>query len=165
MNDRLSSAMNRLAAECADVQPPPEVQAAVLVEFDVEFDRKRQRKRRSKGMLAAGTVAACLVAVLVLEYRPLLRRSPHTVYVSGEVRRSFPSDYRPAEEPFVPIPYIAPPAPYERVEVVRMELPVAALIAAGLTVRTADPGARVEAEVLVGQDGRARAVRLISNSN
>jgi hypothetical protein len=43
-----------------------------------------------------------------------------------------------------------------------MELPVAALIAAGLQLRTADPGARAEADVVVGQDGRARAVRLIS---
>jgi hypothetical protein len=156
MNDRLSSALNRLAAESAAAEPPPEVQAALLVEFDVEFDRERRRKTRS-WILAAGAIAASIITILILEYRPLLRRQPHTIYVSGEVRQF--------EEPFVPIPYIAPPAPYERIEVVRMELPVAALIAAGLPVRTADPGARVEADVLVGQDGRARAVRLISNLN
>jgi hypothetical protein len=154
MNDRLSSAMNRLSAEYAVAQPPPEIEAAVLAEFNAEFDRKSRRKTRS-WILAAGAIAASIITILILEYRPLLRRPAHVIYVSGEVRES--------EQPFVPIPYLAPPAPYERIEVVRVELPVAALIAAGLSVRTADPGARVEAEVLVGQDGRARAVRLISS--
>jgi hypothetical protein len=154
MNDRLSSAMNRLSAECAAAQPPPEIEAAVLA----EFDRVRRRKRRSSILaLGAGAIAASIIAILILEYRPFVRRPTHVIYVAGEVRQS--------EQPFVPIPYLAPPAPYERIEVVRMELPVAALIAAGLTVRTADPGARVEADVLVGQDGRARAVRLVSNVN
>jgi hypothetical protein len=158
MNDRLSSAMNRLSAECAAAQPPPEIEAAALAEFDAEFDRERRRKRRSSILaLAAGAIAASIIAILILEYRPFVRRPTHVIYVSGEVRES--------EQPFVPIPYLAPPAPYERIEVVRMELPVAALIAAGLSVRTADPGARVEADVLVGQDGRARAVRLVSNVN
>jgi hypothetical protein len=44
-------------------------------------------------------------------------------------------------------------------------VPVAALIAAGLPVRTADPGALVQADVVVGQDGRPRAVRLVSISS
>jgi hypothetical protein len=154
MNDRLSSAMDRLSAECATAQPPPEIEAAVLA----EFDRERRRKRRSSILaLGAGAIAASIIAILILEYGPFVRRPTHVIYVSGEVRES--------EQPFVPIPYLAPPAPYERIEVVRMELPVAALIAAGLSVRTADPGARVEADVLVGQDGRARAVRLVSNVN
>jgi hypothetical protein len=154
MNDRLSSAMNRLSAECATAQPPPEIEASILT----EFDRERGRKRRSSILaLGAGAIAASIIAILILEYRPFVRRPAHVIYVSGEVRES--------EQPFVPIPYLAPPAPYERIEVVRMELPVAALIAAGLSLRTADPGARVEADVLVGQDGRARAVRLVSNVN
>ncbi len=58
-----------------------------------------------------------------------------------------------------------PPGPYERVEVVRMKLPVAALIAAGFRMQTADLGAQAEADVIVGQDGRPRAVRLISISS
>src|SRR5262249_39042314 len=42
---------------------------------------------------------------------------------------------------------------------------VAALIAAGVPVRTADLGARVEAGVMIGQEGRARAGRLGPNSS
>jgi hypothetical protein len=40
-----------------------------------------------------------------------------------------------------------------------MDLPVAALIAAGFEVRVADVGMAVKAEVLVGQDGRPYAIR------
>lgn len=63
--------------------------------------------------------------------------------------------------PFVAIPYEAPPAPYERLEIRRTEIPVAALISAGLDVAAMDPAATVQAEVLMGQDGRIHAVRLV----
>jgi hypothetical protein len=43
-----------------------------------------------------------------------------------------------------------------------MEMPVAALIAAGMPLFAADTGARVQADVVVGEDGLARAIRLIS---
>jgi hypothetical protein len=51
----------------------------------------------------------------------------------------------------------------ERTSVTRMNIPLAALVAAGFTVRGVDPGATLTADVLVGQDGRAHAVRLTSN--
>jgi hypothetical protein len=69
------------------------------------------------------------------------------------------------EQPFVAIPYTAPLAPYERTEVVRMDLPVSALIAAGFPLQAAEPGASARADLVVSEDGRARAVRLISISN
>jgi hypothetical protein len=69
------------------------------------------------------------------------------------------------EQPFIAIPYTLPLEPYERANVMRMDVPVAALIAAGLPMNMVDPGARARADVLVGQDGRARAVRLISISS
>jgi hypothetical protein len=46
-----------------------------------------------------------------------------------------------------------------------MDLPASALIAAGLPVHVSDPGARAGADVVAGEDGRARAVRLISVSD
>ena len=46
--------------------------------------------------------------------------------------------------------------------VVRIDLPVSALIAAGFRVAGSEPGATIGTEVLVGQDGRFHAVRLIS---
>ncbi len=63
---------------------------------------------------------------------------------------------------FVEIPYLAPLDPRENVTIVRMDIRVAALLAAGYRI-VADPEAIVSADVLVGEDGRARAVRVISD--
>jgi hypothetical protein len=64
--------------------------------------------------------------------------------------------------PFLAMPYVAPLAPYERIEVVRRQVSVAELTAAGLEVRVPDTGATVLADVVLGQDGRAHAIRLVS---
>lgn len=66
----------------------------------------------------------------------------------------------PTEEVFLKIPYVIPPAPYERTEVVRMDVPVAALIGAGFSVNAAASDS-VPADVMVGQDGRALAVAFL----
>lgn len=71
---------------------------------------------------------------------------------------------RASAEPFVQIPYVAPPAPYERTEVTRMDVPVTALLAAGFEVHVPDSGAAVRADVLVGQDRRVLAIRLVPRS-
>jgi len=151
MSDRLSSAMKRLAAESAGAQPPAEMEATLLG----EFERQRRRKKRWPLVIATGAIAASVFAFVALEHPPFAKHAPFAA----------PAPAEPSEAPFVPIPYLAPPAPYERIEVVRMQVPVAALIAAGVPVRTADLGARVEADVMVGQDGRARAVRLVPNAS
>jgi len=66
---------------------------------------------------------------------------------------------------FYQIPYTAPLAPYERARIVRMDVPISALIAAGFDIHYTDTAAVVPAEVLFGQDGRAHAIRLIPNSD
>jgi hypothetical protein len=70
---------------------------------------------------------------------------------------------RPLQEVFLRVPYVVPPAPYERTEVVRMDVPVAALIAAGFKMNT--PAAdSVSADILLGQDGRPLAVGFPENN-
>ena len=83
------------------------------------------------------------------------------------IQRPIPAPQGPVEsreEPFIEIPYVAPLAPYERTSVMRMDVQVAGLIAAGFEVHAADAGAAVKADVLVGQDGRAHAIRLVPRS-
>jgi hypothetical protein len=55
--------------------------------------------------------------------------------------------------------------PAERASIVRMEMPVAALIAAGMPLFAADTGARAQADIMVGEDGLARAIRVVSISD
>jgi len=66
---------------------------------------------------------------------------------------------------FVEIPYLPPLDPRENTTVVRMNIKVQTLIAAGYKVTAGDPNATVAADVLVGEDGRAQAVCLLPDLN
>jgi hypothetical protein len=99
----------------------------------------------------AGALAAC-AALCVVSCAVLLRPLPAPRQPAAA-----------AEAEFMEMPYVAPLAPYERVEVVRMDVPVAELTAEGLDVRVPNTGATVLADVVLGQDGRPHAIRLVSN--
>lgn len=103
---------------------------------------------------------ACAVATSMLVGALLLRPVP----VPKQAPVPAPAPDLRTEEPFLAIPYVAPLAPYERTSLVRMDVPIAALIAAGFEVRVADAGTAVRADVLFGQDGRAHAIRLVPDS-
>ncbi|HKD08364.1 MAG TPA: hypothetical protein VKB79_20855 [Bryobacteraceae bacterium] len=160
---------------------PPDLEARLLEEF---VRVRRTRPSRAPWVLVPLAVAAALILVLALKPKPpqpapVAARVPApapSILVSpapapepvrqpaAVVRPRKPRAARVIEEPFVQIPYTQPLAPWERGEIVRMELPVAALIAQGFSIATSDAGAAARADVLVGEDGRARAVRLISIS-
>jgi len=161
MSDRLTKAMRRLAAESAQEELPFEIEATLLETFDRANRRPREVSSRFPWMSLAGAVLASLVVVAIVQRDPYQTPAPQPATVA----KAAPGPAREPEEPFVPIPYVTPLGPYERAEVVRMELPVSALISVGFPVRTPDPAALAEADVVVGQDGRARAVRLISISS
>jgi hypothetical protein len=92
---------------------------------------------------SAVAIAVAIIAAVTL-YRPSI---PEAV---------------PKQEVFLRVPYVAPPAPYERTEVVRMDVPVAALIAAGFKMN-APAADSVYADILLGQDGRPLAVGFPEN--
>jgi hypothetical protein len=99
---------------------------------------------RSIPQLAAVLAAALFLGVILVH-----RMTPGS---SNEV----------IDEVFVPIPYVQPLDPNESATVMRMDVPVAALIGFGYKVERLDPTAIVKADVLVGEDGRAHAVRVLS---
>jgi hypothetical protein len=127
------------AAASREVPAPPDLEGRLLAAFV-----PRPATRRIGWWMPA---TAALAAALVIGFVAVRRTSPHA-----------------AAEPFVEIPYIAPLAPYERTSIVRMDVAVSALIAAGFEMQAVDTGATVPADVLFGQDGRAHAIRLVSNS-
>jgi len=146
------AAAARHARECAACRSEVESLRETMTQFreSGRLWRAHQmaiaRPRRSRGTVAAGAIAALasVVAAAVLLWQP----AP-----------------APVERPFVAVPYVAPLAPYERASIQRMDVPVAALVAAGFQVNGIEPGGTVTADVLVGQDGRVHAVRLISNGS
>jgi hypothetical protein len=171
----LSTALDGMADE--RLPDMAHVEAAVLA----EFDRAAARRRASRWVFAAGLAAAVLVGLVAVERRTptvapqvqAVRSAVETLSPSAPVRPAVPvararhrivrrRSVGEESQPFLPIPYTVPLAPEERATIVRMDVPVAALIAAGYRVETPDPGGVVNAEVLVSQDGRARAIRLDS---
>ena len=187
---RLTEALRIVRADAAVTLPPPAAELLLLAEFN-RVRRKSAAPVRYR--IAAGALAASLLAGwagwTLLERRPapaakrpsvVIARTPIPAPTAPDVpktvraKRHKPAPAAPPaptetlaenDAPFVPIPFTAPLAPYERADVVRVELPVSALIAAGLPVRVPDPAARARADLLVSEDGRARAVRLISVSD
>ena len=64
---------------------------------------------------------------------------------------------------FIELPWTAGLPAFESGEIVRVEVPVASLPAYGFDI-SRGTSRNIEADVLVGQDGLARAMRLVSNS-
>lgn len=66
---------------------------------------------------------------------------------------------------FVDLPWTAGLPAFESGEIVRMDIPVASLPAYGIDISSGAGKGPVEADVLIGQDGFARAIRLITTSS
>jgi hypothetical protein len=65
---------------------------------------------------------------------------------------------------FVALPGAAGLPDFESGEIVRMEIPVTSLPTYGIEILPDAQGSPVEADLLVGQDGQARAIRLVTRS-
>ena len=105
------------------------------------------------------------------KYGRMWRWNPAAALVAAAVLLTVTAPSRPPQTPraaafedagFVESPFVPPIAPYERAEVVSVRISVSTLLAAGYRV-AADPSSVVEADVLLGEDGQAHAVRLASN--
>lgn len=143
----LHASLERLSAEEFPIDPG--IEAHVLAQFD-RAPVRRAKRFAVRWLLAAGVAAAVsLGALWTLRWAP---QKPATVTALRE------------DTPFLTIPYTIPVAPEERTEIVRMQIPVTALLAAGFHVRVSDPSAAVDADVVVSQDGRARAIRPLTIS-
>jgi hypothetical protein len=182
----LTAAMADISAE--PIPPASQFLAPVMDAFDRAHPPRAVHVIPTRLALLAALAAAILLAVISLPHRtPRRQAAPRPISALTE-RQSAPrlavattmdSPKRPAsprpasfhgddpepDRPFYPIPYTAPLAPGEWTRVVRMKIPVGALIAMGFQVMLSDPAATVEADVLVSQDGRARAIRPLSISN
>jgi hypothetical protein len=172
----------KLAREVANVAISGNIETALLK----EFDRKWGRGFRPAAGLPPGVyltailaLAAGLLLVIWPKSKPAQQPKPEVVHAivptpapviavavqakpRSRRKRIKPTDTEPE---FLRIPYTAPLAPYERAEIVRVEMPLAALWAAGFHIANSDAAARAQAELVIGEDGMAHALRLISISS
>ena len=137
MDRKLNAWGERMAREC----PPP---AGERGRLGLRLEREGVQRRTPWTTVAVVAAAAgVMLFAIVPEIRTPVRKR------AGD------------RAEFVEIPYVAPLDPRESASIVRMDIRVATLLAAGYRI-VADPGTIVSADVLVGEDGRAHAVRMIS---
>jgi hypothetical protein len=131
--------------------PPidPRREQALLQAFDSHW--LRARKRPMRWSWASAMTAAALVATVVgLNWLVVANRAPI---------ESIPDEPRVDMTGFVPLPGAGAWPRFESGSLVRMDVPVSALSVLGLQAHSAT--GLVKAEVVIGQDGVARAIRVV----
>ena len=130
-------------------QAPACVEERLLTEF-----RRRSRLHRARVWISAASIGAVAATIAVLLWiGPLASRYARS-----------PADAPAMTEEtagFYPLPDAEALPPVESAMVVRVQMPMASLELIGFPINQDRASDRVEAEVLLGQDGLARGVRLI----
>ncbi len=133
-----------------------------------EFDANKRRERQVRWMWAMSTAAILVMSVVAVRdvwMKPAAAQSSGGVsVVRAYAPREYPQEgFLPAEEAgekgFIRVPFALPPAPGETFGIVRRQLDQAELVRMGVSVDPAWTGT-MQADVLVGEDGLAQAVRL-----
>jgi hypothetical protein len=157
----LAQAFRRLnAAAVPPVDPARE--AALLAAFDAEYGVSRPKRRDYWYLSAFAAAAAVLIAVgispaLTGRHGPLPDGPAH-VSPAPSPTRGVQSD--PPSE-FVIVPEASALPPMESGTLVRVHLPAAELSSYGVTPPPGQTSV-VTADLIVGQDGLTRAVRIVN---
>lgn len=146
----LSRGMRHARLSVAHLRSDAEARERLLA----EFGEQRRGSLVRRGLVWA--LAALALFVVLGAWR--LGRQSRELDASSEIAQIFAEDLT-ADGDFVPVPYAPPLAPGEYVEVVQAELTPAALARMGFVIRAAGAG-EVTADLMVGEDGVPRAVRV-----
>jgi hypothetical protein len=174
------SRLRELAAADATKQAPPRVEAGLLRALS---GRRSGRSLRYAWALAAAAVVLFIVSAAWVAQRrtpkkevaaaplvaPVARVEPGPVAVEPVKPRLKQANPRPAEEDalagFIALVPGNPFGGEEASRLVRVKLPRSALVSFGLPVNGERVSERVDADVLLGEDGSPRAIRLVSTAS
>ena len=137
-------------AKCSPQGPDTNVEHRLLGEF-----REHHRRRRRKW-----TYISRLAAVLVAAFALLFLLMRNTRHAAPSSTRNAVQQLDPATLPgFVALPYGESGVPLGESVVMRVEMRASDLSALGVSVPAVNARQQIGADVLIGQDGVARAVR------
>lgn len=119
--------------------PPPGLEATLLKQLGQKQLKKKPGRVISWPLALEALAAAAVIAIAVVG-----SRAPE-----------------PVETGFVSVPFVEPIGPTETARVVRVRMPVGALAKWGMPVAAANPNQSIDADVVLGEDGLARAVRFV----
>jgi hypothetical protein len=171
--ERIIEALRALSEHDASREASPEVEGRLRAQFQ---SRRRRGAWRRAAVWATAAAAAMIVFFAVANRKPsapapVREVARQTVVVQPEVAQppirkaaghARGRITRPQEVVTDFFPLMDPAPPFERGQLLRVELPASAMQMVGLPVREdrlADP---VQADVLVGEEGLPRAIRFVS---
>jgi len=183
LSNRVGESLRALAAADRSKEAPPEVEMRVMAAF------RRRRRFRALGNAVSVVAAAAVVLAFGISFR--MHRHPETQVTRKPAAlpaTTSPTDL-PVPKPVVSavktipepaprailqerpetqetvtdfIPLLDPAPPFERGELLRVNLPASAMRAVGIPVAEDHLLDRVQADVLVGEEGLPRAIRFVS---
>jgi hypothetical protein len=167
----LASGLRMLAADWRPVEAPARVEsrltAAFLGQAGLRVLHPATRWWMPVATWAAAAAAVLALAIFLTRDRPVVpahRTSSSRVQLAAvepPEDLEMLGDSSDAGDDFIPIPNAARIEPNEDLNLVRVEVPRSAMIALGYAVSEDRASEPVEAEVVLGADGLARAVRFL----
>jgi hypothetical protein len=176
----LAAGLARMAAESRAIAPPPRLEAKLLASYRAQAGVRARSHRNWWVPLATWSAAAAASVTLALflahgrqptaktapspvsHRRPPARLELASLPVAPDLDLMEPS--MGAEAQFIPLPDAEEFDADDEMDVVRVEVPRSAMAALGYTVSAERASERVEADVAIGPDGLARAVRFVDGS-
>jgi hypothetical protein len=156
MNEGNSELLEGLRALAAD--GPSEAPRHIEEQLKAQFRRKNRRRNLMGWAPAFSVAAAAGIALLVWSHSGQTKPvAPPAVVAANTVA---PAQEEEADASFYPLPEAEALPAVETAMVVRVQLPVSSLQLMGVPMGEERTDSSVEAELLLGQDGLARAVRL-----
>jgi len=168
---QLRSGLRTLAAEAQNASAPARVERRLVAAFRGQMALSAPRRSGWIPVLAWATaLAATVLAGFVLLQAHQPQRTRHISRNTVELASADPAGtvesvtLGDGYEDFIPLPDAEGIAPNEQVNVVRLEVPRSAMIPLGYAVSEENASETVEADVVLGSDGLARAVRFLSEA-
>lgn len=161
----LASGLRTMADDMRAVAAPPRLEANLIETFRREMAPAGARGFRIRWIplfswaAAAAAVVAMGVWVSAPRPHPAVPAAHHSPATAVELAAF--TDDGADDDGFIPLPNAERVGPNDDVNVVRMELPRSAMLVVGLDVSPERVSEPVQAEVMLGADGLARAVRFM----
>jgi hypothetical protein len=164
---RLRAGLRTLAAELRHTEAPARVELGLVAAFRSQHRRAGRVGRRQWWIpaLSWATAAGVVIAAALFLLRPHQPLPAHRL-APGSVETASMTDAPdayPAEgdDGFIAVPNAPRLDPNEAVNIVRVEVPRSAMLEVGLAVSADRVSEPVEADVVLGPDGLARAIRFV----
>ena len=158
--------MKELLRALADSDREREAPLEVELRLKAAFRRRYKRRVWPYFVAAAAVMALFFVRVPKLQTMEVAVVTPQVPVVPEVAKPSVVHRKpRPSQEVVTEFyPLMEDPPPFERGELLRVSLPAAAMRSVGVPVSEDRLTETVQADVLVGQEGLARAIRFVNTS-